>query len=155
MMSDFYVKNKQGKYLPVDVSKILGNELNGHLVVVRVGSDDKPATSADIDATIDSFNQADFLKTLDNVSIIITPYQIDINLFPKEELEEKCIYLQITSGHDILMLEDNIRKIYNKIKKNYETIVVPTPLTVGEYRQVQEILKRCQIRKERRGNKTK
>jgi hypothetical protein len=60
-----------------------------------------------------------------------------------------------TKDIDFLTIEkqEKIRKMYDSIKNKYETVVVPTPLKVKEYRQVQEILKRCQIRKERRGSK--
>jgi len=152
-MSDFYIKNKKGEYLPIDLSQILGKELSDHLVIVRVGSDEHAATNADIDATVDSFNQADFLRNINNLSIIVTPYQIDVSLFPKTELDNKCIYLQITSGDDVLSLENQIRKMYDSLKKGHQTVVVPTPLKVGEYKQVIDILKRCQIRKDRRGNR--
>src|SRR5271157_4977195 len=147
-MSDFYIKNKRGEYLPIDLSHVFGKELSDHLIIVRVGSDEKAATSYDLDMTVDSFSQADFLRSIDNLSIIVTPYQIDVSLLPKEELDNKCIYLQITSGDDILSLENQIRKMYDKLKKAHTTIVVPTPLKVGEYKQVRDILKRCQIRKD-------
>ena len=150
-MTEFYVKNKQGKFLPIELTQILGKELNGHLVVIRVGSDICQASALDLDETAESFSKADVLNDLDDISIIITPYQIDVSVAPKEEINNKNIYLQITSGHDILMLEEQIRKMYDNIKKKYEAVVVPTPLKVSEYRQVQDILKRCQIRKERRG----
>jgi hypothetical protein len=154
-MGEFYTKNKKGEYLPVELVQIFGKDLSGHLVVVRVGSDEHPASARDLDETVDSFNNADFLKGLDNLSIVITPFQIDVDVFPKEDLGGKSIFLQITSGQDVAMLEEQIRKIYNNIKKKHETIVVPTPLKVSEYRQAQDILKRCQIRKERRGNKAR
>ncbi|MFA5023359.1 MAG: hypothetical protein WC523_00180 [Patescibacteria group bacterium] len=153
-MEEFYIKNKQGKFVPVEIKHILGKELNGHLIVLRVGTDAYPATESDLDETADSFSRADFLKGLDNISIVITPYQIDVDLFPEEELDKKNIYLQITSGQDVLMLEEYLRKMYNNLKSKYNTSVVPTPLKVGEYRKVQEILKRCQIRKDRRGSRS-
>ena len=89
------------------------------------------------------------------MSIIITPYQINVSVEPKEDLEEKSIFLQITSGNDVGMLEEQIRKMYNKLKNKHQMAVVPTPLKVGEYRKVQDILKRCEIRRERRGAKTR
>jgi hypothetical protein len=152
-MAEFYVKNKQGKFLPVEITQVLGKELNGHLIVIRVGNNEHCATSSDLDETAESFNNADFLNGLDDISIIITPYQIDVSVASKKDIDDKYIYLQITSGHDVLMLEEQIRKMYNIIKKKHETVVVPTPLKVSEYRQVQEILKRCQVRKERRGSR--
>jgi hypothetical protein len=155
VMAEFYVKNKLGKYLPIELKSIVTKEFNGKLVIVRVGTDEHSASASDLDETEQSFSQADVLNELDNVSIIITPYQIDISTAPKAEIDEKQIYVQITSGNDVIMLEEQVRKIYNKLRKKHETVVVSTPLKVGDYRKVQDILKRCQIRKERRGSKAK
>ena len=154
-MSEFYIKTRQGKYLPVELTQIMGKELNGHLVIIRVGSDEYQASASELEETVDSFSKADFVNGLSDLSMIITPFQIDVDVFDKSELEDKSIYLQITSGNDVTMLEEQIRKMYNSMKKKYDTVVVPTPLKVSDYRQVQDILKRCQIRKERRGNRTK
>ena len=154
-MSDFYIKNRQGKFLPIDIKSIFGKDLNGKLVIVRVGSSEQTASTNDLDETEESFNRADVLNELDDVSIIITPYQINVSVEPKEDLEEKSIFLQITSGNDVGMLEEQIRKMYNKLKNKHQMAVVPTPLKVGEYRKVQDILKRCEIRRERRGAKTR
>jgi hypothetical protein len=154
-MGDFYIKNKQGKFLPIDVKSIFGKDLDGKLVIVRVGTDEQIASANDLDETEESFNRADVLNELDDVSIIITPYQIDVSVSPQEDLEEKSIFLQITSGNDVGALEEQIRKMYNKLKNKHQMAVVPTPLKVSEYRKVQEILKRCEIRRERRSGKSK
>lgn len=148
-MSNFYIKNKNGEYLPVELNSIMGKDLNKSLVIVKVGSDNYPATPGDLDLTEDSFRQADIINELD-ISIIITPYQIDVGVITKEEIEDKNIYLQITSGSDISALEEGIRKMYKNMRKKYTTVVMPTPLTVRDYKKVQDVLKRCQIRKERR-----
>ena len=154
-MGDFYIKNKQGKFLPIDVKSIFGKDLDGKLVIVRVGTDEHIASTNDLDETEESFNRADILNDLDDVSIIITPYQIDVSVLPQKDLEEKSIFLQITSGSDIGMLEEQIRKMYSRLKNKHQMVVVPTPLKVSEYRKVQEILKRCEIRRERRSGKSK
>jgi len=153
-MTEFYVKNKQGKYLPIELKSIFGKDLNGKLVIVRVGTDEHPATVSDLDETEESFSRADVLNELDNVSIIITPYQINVDIAKKEDLEDRNLFLQVTSGHDLGMLEEHIRKMYNKLKKKHDTVVVPLPLKVGEYKKIKDILKRCEIRRERRGGKT-
>ena len=150
-MNEFYIKNKLGEYLPIELKSILTKEFNGKLVIIRVGTDEHPVSNSDLDETEESFSRADVLDELDNVSIIITPYQIDVNVASKEELDEKNIYVQITSGNDIVMLEEQVRKLYNKLRKKYEAVMVPTPLKVGDYRKVQDILKRCHARRERRG----
>ena len=150
-MSNLYTKNKEGKYIPVSIKSYLGKEMEGHIVVVRVGTDEYPSSSSDLDTTEDSFSQADVLNELRNVSIIITPYQIDVGKVSKEEEKDKHIYLQISSWSDIGMLEEQIKKIFKKIKKKFSTVVLPTPLKIRDYRKIKDILKRSQIRRERRG----
>jgi hypothetical protein len=154
-MTEFYIKNKHGEFLPISMSSLFSKDLNGKLVIIRVGTDDYPASTADLDETEESFNEADSLSELDNVSIVITPYQISVTVEDKKELENKDIFLQIQSGNDIKPIEDQLRKMYNKLKKKHSVAVVPVPLKVSEYRKVQEVLKRCEVRRERRGGKNK
>ena len=149
-MSNFYIKNKEGRYLPIELNGILGKELNGHLIIVKVGTDDHPATVADLDMTEESFAQADVLNELDNVSMIITTYQIDIGAEELDRIEDKCIYLQISSGDNIGMLEKCIQDMYKKIKKKFDTVVLPTPLKIKDYGKIKDILRRNKIIKDRR-----
>ncbi len=146
-----YIKNKNDEFIPVEISSVMSKDLNNRLVVVRVGSDDQQAELEDLDLTASSFAKADVLDDLDNVSVIITPYQISIDLLDEREIEEKSICLQITSGEDISALDEMIRSTYKQLKKHYSNItILPTPLKVKDYRQVQDTLKRCKMRKKRR-----
>jgi len=149
-MSNFYIKNKEGKYLQVELKSIINKDLDNRLIIVRVGTDEHPATMSDLDVTEESFMQADIINDLD-VSVILTPYQIDVGVATKEEMEEKDLYLQISSGDDIGMLEDCIKKMYKSLKRKSEVTILPTPLKVKDYRKVKDILRRCKIRKDRRG----
>lgn len=149
-MSNFYIKNKEGKYLPIELKSIINKDLDNRLIIVRVGTDTHPASMADLDVTEESFMQANIINDLD-VSVILTPYQIDVDTATKEEMEDKELYLQISSGDDIGMLEDCLRKMYKNIKRKQEVTVLPTPLKVRDYRKVKDILRRCKIRKDRRG----
>jgi hypothetical protein len=148
-MSDFYIKSKD-KYLPIDVKSILPTNLDNHLIIVRVGTDECSASISDLDATEESFSNADILKNLNNVSIIITPYQIEIDSINKDEIGDKQVYLQIKSGNDIMMLEKEVKDIYNKHNKKVDMVILPTPLKVKDYREVKDILNRAAIRKQRR-----
>lgn len=151
-MSKFYFKNKKGEYLPVELSSIMSKDLNDRLVIVRVGSDEHPASMSDIDETEESFAQADVLNELDNVSVVITPYQIDVDLVDNTEKDDKTVCLQITSGDDIGMLEKKIQNMYKKLRKKFKnTVVLPTPLKVKDYNQFMDTMKRCEIRRQRRG----
>jgi hypothetical protein len=145
-----YVKNN-GKFVPVKIDSVMSRDLNNNLVIVRVGSDEQVASLDDLDVTASSFAKANVLDDLDNVSVIITPYQIKIDLVDEREVEEKVICVQITSGEDISALDETTKQVYKKLKKNYSNVIVlPTPITLKEYRQVRDTLKRCEMRKKRR-----
>lgn len=150
-MSRFYFKNKKGEYLPVELSSIMSKDISDRLMIVRVGTDDHPASMSDLDETEESFSQADVLSEQDNVSIIITPYQVDISLLTKEEQLDKSVCLQITSGDDIGMLDKKTQSMYKKIKNKFKDVVVlPTPLKLADYNKFVDTLKRCDIRRKRR-----
>ena len=149
-MSNFYIKNKEDKFIPIEVNSILGKELDGHLVIIRVGTDEHPASVSDLDMTEESFAMADILDELDNVSVIITPYQIDVGVEDKEEIKDKYVYLQISSGSDIGMLEECVKNMYKKASKKFDSVILPTPLKIKDYEKVKDILKRSRIRKDRR-----
>ena len=66
-------------------------------------------------------------------------------------MEDKNIYVQISNGEDISILEEQARKLYMKLKKGFENVVIlPSPIKLKDYRQLKEVLKRCTIRRERR-----
>ena len=96
-----YKKTKSGEFIPVEINSIINKDLNNKLVIVRVGSDEMPATIEDLEETEISFARADILDELDNISVILTPYQIDIDLVEPNEIEEKFICVQIVGGEDI------------------------------------------------------
>jgi hypothetical protein len=149
-MSKFYMKNSRGEFLPVELKSIINKDLNDRLVIVRVGNDDQPASMDDLDETEESFANADVLNELNNVSVIITPYQIDIDAVKNESIEDKSIYVQISSGDDISALEERAKQIYRRLSKKFDSVILPTPLKIKDYRQVKDTLKRCEIRRERR-----
>lgn len=150
-MSNLYIKNKKNEYLPIDINSVLNKDLNNRLIIIRVGTDEHPASPEDLNETLRSFSNADVLE-LNDVSIVLTPYQISLEILDEADIENKPICLQITGGEDISMLEEQIRRIYKRIKKQHSNVtILPSPLKVKDYRQVVETLKRSQLRKERRG----
>lgn len=153
-MSEFFVKNRKGEFIPVKIEKIIGKEdLDNNLIIVRVGTDNYPADMKSLELTQESFSQADILDQVDT-SILITPFQIDINTASLEDIEDKPIYIQINSGEDISMLDEQSRKLYKELrKKSKNTVLLPSPIKVKDYSQVKETLKRCQIRRKRMYNK--
>jgi hypothetical protein len=148
---NLYVKNDNDEFVPIKIDSVMSRDLNNHLVIVKVGDEKQVASLEDLDLTASSFAKADVLDDLDNVSVIITPYQIDIDLAHESEIEEKTICVQITSGEDISALEEATKLIYKKLNKKYNNIaILPTPLKMKEYQQVKDTLKRCKMRKKRR-----
>ena len=150
-MSELYVKNKKGEFIPINISSVLNKDLNNKLIVVSVGSESSPATEDDLNETIKSFAKAKIID-ITSASIIITPYQIKIEALNKSEIENKHICLQITHGDNVNELEDWIRKIYESLSKSYNVAVIPTPLTTKEYNKVLDIMRLCKLRKSRRRN---
>lgn len=147
-MNELYVKNN-GKYLPIEIKDIINKEMDNSLIVVKVGTEENPATYEDIEATENSFIQAEVLGDMD-ISIILTPYQIDVNIVDEEELEEKSLCLQISNGENIEMLENIVKDMYRNIKDKYNVTILPSPLKIKDYLKVKDVLKRCEIRKNRR-----
>jgi len=146
-----YTKNNNGEFVPIEISKVINKDLNNHLVVVRVGSDEHPASMSDVDLTESSLGAATVLDDLDNISVIVTPYQIDVDLINDNELDTKTLCVQITGGEDAGLLDSAMKIMYRRLKKNYgDVVVLPSPLTLKDYRQVQDTLKRCKMRKSRR-----
>ena len=146
-----YIKNKNNEFVEIEINSIMNRDLNNKLVIVRVGTDAQPASLEDLDLTVNSFAKADVLDELDNVSVIITPYQIDVDLVDEDEVDKKTIFLQVRSGDNISTLDEVTKAMYKKLKKVYDNVtVLPTPLTVKDYKQVKDTLKRCKMRKKRR-----
>jgi len=149
-MSDLYVKNKDGSFVPIFIDRVFGEDLAGSLVVVRVGTDSHPASSSDIDEAEYVLSQAEVLNRVRDISLLITPHQIDIDTIRDKDIDDKSIYLQITSGEDIGVLEESVRMLYNKIRGKFKTVILPSPLKIADYKKAKEILKRSKIRRERR-----
>lgn len=149
-MSNLYVKTKSGDFIPVDINSVVNKDLNNRLVIIRVGTDEHPATPEDLNETLRSFSNADVME-LNDVSIILTPYQISLEVLEEAEIENKSICIQVTSGEDMTMLEEQLRKLYKRVKKHGSNVtILPSPIKIKQYRQVIETLKRCKVRKDRR-----
>ena len=146
-----YIKNKNGEFIPVDISSVMSKDLNNRLVIIKVGSDNQDISMDDLELTANSFAKAEVLDDLDNVSVIITPFQVSIDLVDESEVGEKTICIQITSGEDIRTLEEATKSMYKKLQKKYSNVtILPTPLKVKEYMKIKDTLKRCKMRKKRR-----
>lgn len=146
-----YTKNAKNEYVPVEISKVVTKDMDDHLIIVRVGTDELPASTRDVDLTEDSFADASVLDDIGNISIIVTPYQLSIEPLSNSELANKSLCVQIESGEDMSGLEEFIKGLYRKLKsKLFDVTVLPTPLTIKEYVKVKSTLRRCSLKKKRR-----
>lgn len=149
-MSKFYVKDNKDQYIPIELGSMINQDMNNSVVVVKVGTETCPATLRELELTADSFREANILQELD-VSIILTPFQIDVGVVEKkDDLDDKCIYMQISKGDNIDEIEDAVKQAYKAIKKVHDVVVLPTPMKVKDYKKMKDILARCNIRKNRR-----
>ena len=153
-MSDLYVKNSKGEFKPISFKEVVPQNWDDKLIIVRVGSDENPANDNELDLIYESFNRAEVLENLNNTSIILVPYTIDLEVLSSlKDIKDKCVSVRVTEYDDLSKLESLQKQakssLRNKVKK---VVILPTPLTVDEYKEVMEIKKRCDIRKQRRGN---
>jgi hypothetical protein len=153
MSSDFYTKNSDGKYIPINFKNIVTREWENKLIVVRIGSDECPASESEIEETLDSLNDADALESLENTSFLITMHSLSFEVLDSvKEVGEKCVVVKVTGDDDLSRLgnlQKNAREqLRGKVKK---VIVMPTPLSVNEYKEIMDIKKRCDTRRGRRG----
>jgi len=153
MSSDFYTKNTDGSYIPISFKQIITRDWENKLIVVRIGSDESPANDSEIEETLDSLNDADALESLENTSFLITMHSLSFEVLDSvKEVGEKCVAVKVTGDDDLSRLghlQKNARKqLRGKTKK---VVVLPTPLTVSEYKEIMDIKKRCDTRRGRRG----
>lgn len=152
-MENFYIK-KNEKYIPISFKDVLTKDWNNKLVIVKVGSDEVPATNEELEQTYDYISSADALDSLENTSFIVTMYNLQFEVLGDlKEIEEKYVSVRITGGDDLSKL-GSLQKEAKKLLKNKtkKVVVLPIPLTVNEYKEVMEIKERCDIRKARRGS---
>lgn len=151
-MSSFYIKNRHGEFVPVEIGSLINNKFNNNLIILRIGTDERPATADDLDVAYDQFSKAEILSTLDNVSIILSSHNISIEMLDPKDIENKTMCLQIVGG-DVTDLDKKMKAIYEALKARVKNItVLPTPLKIKEYKEVVETLERCKLKKSRRSN---
>ena len=151
-MSSFYMKNKRGEFVPVEIGNLINNKFNNNLIILRVGTDECPATVDDLETAYEQFSKAEILSTLENVSIILTSHYVSIEMIDEKDIENKTMCLQVIGG-DVSGLDKNMKAIYDGLKSKVKNItVLPTPLKIKEYNEVVETLERCRLKKNRRSS---
>jgi len=152
-MSEFYTKSDKGEYIPISFDKIVTKDWDEKLVLVRIGSEENPAKEDEINQTMEGLNNADALYKLKNASFLITLHNIDFEKFGSvKEIAEQNIAVKVTADDDLSKLsylqKEAKSQLRGKVKK---VVTLPVPLTVQEYKEVMDIKKRCDTRRERRG----
>jgi len=153
-MSEFYMKNADGKYIPISFKQIITKDWENKLIVVRIGSDECPAEESEIEETLDSLNDADALESLENTSFLITMHSLSFEVLDSvKDVASKCVAVKVTGDDDLSRLGKLQKKAREQLRgKAKKVVVLPTPLTVDEYNKIMDIKKRCDTRRSRRGS---
>lgn len=149
----FYMKNRNGEYIPIEFKKIVSKDWENNLVIVRVGTDEYPAEESDANRALDSLHDADALDELDNISFLITLHNIGFEVLGNlREIGEKYVLVKVTGDDDLSKLDDLQKDAKRQLRgKTKKVVIMPTPLTVDEYKEIKEIKDRVDNRKKRRG----
>lgn len=148
----FYTKNKSGEYIPIEFEQIITKDWENKTVVVKVGSDENPASADDEEETANGIGATDTLNKIET-SFIVTRHSISFEILGNtQDLKNQPMAVRVTGGDSLTDLGDLQKiakqRLRGKVKK---VIVLPVPLTVGEYKEVMDIKKRCDNRRDRRG----
>ena len=152
-MSKFYTKNSDGNYTPIEFKQIATKDWENKLIVVRIGSDNCMASESEIEETLDCLNDADALENIDNTSFLITMHGISFEVLGNlKEIGKKCVSVKITGDDDLSRLGNLQKSAQEQLRgKTKKVIIMPTPLTVDDYKEVMDTKKRCDTRRGKRG----
>jgi hypothetical protein len=149
----FYVKNQKGEFVPVKIEQVISRDWAGKLIMVRVGTDERPADDDELLEVNDNLDTATVIEMLPETSFLITSFAIQFDILGSlEELRKQCVAVRVTGEDDLSKLgglQKNARdKLRGKAKK---VAILPTPLSVEDYHEVMKIKERCDLRRSRRG----
>jgi hypothetical protein len=149
----FFIKNRKGAFVPVEIGQVLSRDWAGKLVMVRVGTDENPAPEDELQGVNDSLDTATVIEMLPETSFLITSYAIDFTVLAGlEELRKQCVAVRVTADDDLAKLGGLQKDAKDKLRgKARKVVVLPTPLTVEDYHEVMKIKERCDLRRSRRG----
>lgn len=149
----FYTKNSKGEYLPVEFEQVVSKDWNNQMVIVRVGSEGRPATDQELEETQENLDNAAVLRTLPNTSFLITSYAIGFELLASlDDLKHQCVAVKVTGDDDLSKLGGLQKSARDALRdKAKKVAVLPTPLSVQDYHEIMQIKRRCDLRRSRRG----
>jgi hypothetical protein len=152
-MEEFYVKNNDGRYVPVSFKKIITKDWENQLIAVRIGTDENPADDSEVEQTLGAINDADALDDLENTSFLVALHNLEFEVVGSlKDVGEKNVAVRITGEDDLSKLGTLQKEAKKQLRgKTKKVVFLPTPLTVNDYKEVMEIKRRCDTRKSRRG----
>lgn len=149
-MRELYYKNSDGNYNKITIDEIVTEDLENKLVIIKIGNDRDGVTSEDAEKIANAFASAKVLSSIKNSSIILTPNEISIEVLDKEDIKDKKICVSINKSTNLSGLEAKIKNAFDSLKERFDSVVLPTPISVEEYLETKDVLKRCEKKKVRR-----
>jgi hypothetical protein len=147
-MVEFYIK-EGNRLLPVKMEKLITKDWADCLITVIVGGRNSDPPSKEADALHDFLENNSTASSL-GAEFIVSEYDLRFEVLEKKsEIKNKYIAIQNNEASS----DDNWMKLmkknfYGKVK---DVAAIPGPLTVEEYKQLLEIKRRCDLRRQRRG----
>jgi hypothetical protein len=155
-MKDLYMKNKKGQYLPVSIKELDISSWSNKVVHITLGSDSSPSSEEEENQLYRSLNDSDLLEAL-GATLVITSYEINFEVLGNvSELEDKPILIRVNSNDSSNLsfdesLEKRAKRLLRERGVGKKHIVMPAPINVKQYKEVMDVKRRCDIRRERRG----
>jgi len=86
---ELYMKNKDGEFVPITIECVIDpKEWSNKLVVMRLGTDERPGTPSDEEEYIQALENSEaVMHNAMNASIMVGTHRIRFNI---AEGEEKC-----------------------------------------------------------------
>lgn len=152
-MKDLYIKDVDGRFVPVTLDVASSKDLTDKLIIVTVGSDAEPASIDTLEYVQNRFKQAkvviEAMKRSKDANLLIIPHTIQVELVSRKDLDTKTVCVRINAKDDIKNLPELKEQIQGNIGK--EVVILPVPLSVNEYSEIKAIKERVRIRKQRSG----
>ena len=149
----FYTKDSKGDFVPVEFEQVLSKDWDNKMVVVRVGTDELPVTEEELISVTEGLADATVARFLDSTSFLVTAYALSFQVLGStNEIKSQPVAIRITGADDLSKLGGLQKEARDQLRgKVGKVVVIPGPLTVGEYQDVMAVKQRCDLRRSRRG----
>jgi hypothetical protein len=152
-MKDLYIKDKNGNFVPIKLELVSQEDFANKMVLITVGNDKYDADTITLEHIRESFVKSeviiDAMRRSISADLLIIPHSIKFELFSKDEIETKNVYIRVDKNDNI----DNLPEIKAQIKKSTgkDANILPSTISIKEYKEIKAIKERTKIRKERYG----